>query len=1272
MKKALIFFASFAFLGKAQSQTRSYQQVDVVKVSGVTSSTLFNALSQADKQTSRTYFDGLGRPIQSVGVQASPQQKDLVQPIQYNNLGQQDKSYLPYAATTTDGSYHSSQITEQSTFYQTTGQKIATDNNPYSQQVFENSPLARVLRAGLVGNGFQPVSGQHYKSVSYRSNTSGDGVRQWDYDNATSSSAYANNSLSVTDAVDEQGAETLVFTDNAGRTILKRQMKGSETFDTYYVYNPAGRLGYVVPPKAVGIMQGASNYSLTQTGVNKLVFKYLYDGYGRVVEKTVPGSGDIYAVYDTLGRVVLLQDPNLRAANKWNYIKYDHQGRAISQGIHTDATYTTRVTMQDNVKSQSYNTNWAEQRNNASSTGYYTNVCFPTANIEPLAYSYFDDYDLDGNGSADYTYQSQGLPGEGIATTNTVGLPTMLRKRSIGTGLSNIWLINISYYDEKLRPIQTRSNNQLNSTIADVSTRVSNFTGVATVTKVVKVTSATTSVRTDVTYDPMFRVLALDQSYNGGTAIRVASYNYNAIGQLVEKNLHSSIGGSLPADVTLGTAQSITSGNSLSVTATNSITISPDFTADLGSTLSLEIAAFLQSVDYRYSIRGQLLSINNSTLTSEGTKNDDDNDVFGLELSYDEAVSGLGNAAIYNGQVSAVRWMSRDASGTKGTERSYKYSYDQLNRFTDALYQDKVSGSWNSSGAFDEKEVTYDKNGNITALKRNAVLSGSPVAIDNLSYTYDSNNPNRLATVSDGTGSNYTAYGFRNLTGTTTGSNSYDNNGNLTADPFKGLTLTYNTLNRADQITVTTATGRYITYTYDAAGNLLRKQQYDASTLQKTTDYIGGFVYENSTLAYFATPEGRVRNAGGTLKSEYTIADQQGNARVSFEDNSGTARVIQENSYYAFGLVMPGSAVTTPTTPNKNLYNGGSEWQNDFSNLPDYYQTFFRNYDAALGRWTGVDPDPESAESLSTYHYSGNNPVTFNDPLGDKKKEVEDPPPVYPYYWSAYSSDGWGGGGIGASFNGGVGRGGRAGGGGGFYEQSLQWGATAASGLLNAARNGDPAAIAEYNLMIGAKPITDIDNYISYIDGGLEYRRADHASVTEANGNTPGNMRSVWYAFFDVGKLSANVNQRGADARSNVGNALVFGGVAYGGMANAVANKYWWLSAKGEYLSTKILQVGENGKFIRGVQGYRNGYQSALRAAKGYSVAGNIVGGLGIAVTGLQYLNGDITGTEAAFDTAFGVIGFFGPIGAGVSATYFLGKMGYEYFSGDTLFDKPR
>jgi RHS repeat-associated protein len=127
-----------------------------------------------------------------------------------------------------------------------------------------------------------------------------------------------------------------------------------------------------------------------------------------------------------------------------------------------------------------------------------------------------------------------------------------------------------------------------------------------------------------------------------------------------------------------------------------------------------------------------------------------------------------------------------------------------------------------------------------------------------------------------------------------------------------------------------------------------------------------------------------VRNAGSSLKPEYIIKDQQGNARISFEESTtaGVPQVTQENSYYGTGMNMT-STMALPTLPNKNLYNGGSEWQNDYSSAPDYYQTLNRNYDAALGRFIAVDPMAEATESMSVYQYANNNPVMMNDPEGN-------------------------------------------------------------------------------------------------------------------------------------------------------------------------------------------------------------------------------------------------------------------------------------------------
>ncbi|MBW4890126.1 hypothetical protein KXQ82_10385 [Mucilaginibacter sp. HMF5004] len=921
---------------------RSYVQTDVVKVAGITTDSQLSGLTPAQKQTSKIYIDGLGRQVQAISVNSSPLLHDIVQNTKYDDLGRQAINYLPYTANDGSGAFRLNATSEQAAFYNNgTSDKVADDQSPFAQQVFENSPLQRILQTGSVGAAYQP--GQHYKSINYRSNTTGDNVICWS-DAGANTGTYNANKLNVQEVTDEQGRKIIVFANLSGQTVLKRQLANEiingtnqAYFDTYYIYNRAGSLSYVIPPKAFSAMVTANDYDLTQPGVAKLLFKYSYDNLGRVVEKVTPGNITVNIVYDPLNRPLLIQDANLRAQHKWNYIKYDAKGRAISQGIYTDATtYTTPAAMQQYVSGLDYTTLYYEERvSGASATGYYTNNLFPSNNLDELSYVYYDDYDIDNDGNPDFAYNPLGS--ETATLFNVRGMLTATRTKTIGQGFGTpLWLTKAIFYNDNGVAIQTQNNNQLNASINDVKTIVVDFTGKPQLTKVVKVVpSGTTTVVSTHTYDHADRLLSIDQSYNSSSSVtRIAGYTYNELGQMVDKKLHST---------------------------------------DAGAT-------YLQSLDYRYNIQGRLVSINNSTLTNDGVKNDESNDVFGMEILYNQIDNSLGNTAYFNGNVSAVKWIEKDNNGIVGKERSYKYEYDNLDRLKNAIYADRVvNTTWSNLGGFDEKNIKYDQNGNILTLQRNAIVAGSITAIDDLNYTY---NGNQLDNVIDGSGGNYTALGFKNVTNSTQ-AYTYDDNGNLTNDYKKGLTLTYNSLNRTDKITINTSTGRYITYTYDATAVLLRKQVFDSGTLQKTTDYIDGFVYENSSLVTFSIPEGRVRNSSGTLKPEYVITDNMGNARVSFEEQSGVAVVRQENSYYPFGMVMNGSNTATPSQPNKNLYNGGSEWQNDFADMPDYSQTFYRNYDAALGRWIGVDPKAELYESMTPYQYGMNNPLRYNDPLGD-------------------------------------------------------------------------------------------------------------------------------------------------------------------------------------------------------------------------------------------------------------------------------------------------
>ncbi|MDR3025739.1 hypothetical protein [Chryseobacterium sp.] len=146
-------------------------------------------------------------------------------------------------------------------------------------------------------------------------------------------------------------------------------------------------------------------------------------------------------------------------------------------------------------------------------------------------------------------------------------------------------------------------------------------------------------------------------------------------------------------------------------------------------------------------------------------------------------------------------------------------------------------------------------------------------------------------------------------------------------------------------------------------------------------------------------------------------------------------------------------------------------------------------------------------------------------------------------------------------------------------------------------------------------------------------------------------------------------SQKGFDW-GHVGNTMTAGGITYYALEKSIYSKYHWVDSKGIIRSTKLLEKGANGKFVRGVQGLRNGYAAAGKATSAYSIAGKVVGGVGMGVTLIQYSTGQITGLEASADLAMGAIGFT-PWGAPVSLIYFGGKFLYEYSTGNSLFPKP-
>ncbi|MFN7337085.1 MAG: DUF6443 domain-containing protein [Cyclobacteriaceae bacterium] len=468
-----------------QGQNRNFVAVHSLLRDGATVSQSAD-LPAEHKSTSVQYFDGMGRPNQSITWQGSPTRKDVVSTVEYDGLGRQFKTYLPYSeggsawlktealkslstsATNPQDIYRSG---KQYLFYQNTN-LIAQDQFPYAQTVFEPSPLNRVIEQGSAGAVWQPDATNSYASAdrtvkkAYGLNESSE-VLKWTYSaptltypfgTLTASAAgtpvfYAAGELTRNRVKDEQGNEVLEYQDREGRVVLKRVQAASgspSTTDanrdinfasTYYVYDVYGNLVSVIQPE--GVRKLATEYFPTtiteqdrQSFLDRWAFRYVIDGAGRMVIKQVPGAGPVFMVYDNRDRLVLTQDANQRTTSRWSFTKYDALNRPVLTGM--TVSPNDRVQMQTAVNTfystLTASTAWFETYvgNVAGNKHGYDNKSYPQESDEQnyLTATYYDNYNFRSTWVGSYGYVNEGLsePGQGITYTQ----PTIENTRVIG------------------------------------------------------------------------------------------------------------------------------------------------------------------------------------------------------------------------------------------------------------------------------------------------------------------------------------------------------------------------------------------------------------------------------------------------------------------------------------------------------------------------------------------------------------------------------------------------------------------------------------------------------------------------------------------------------------------------------------------------------------------------------------------------------------------------------------------------------------------------
>ena len=461
------------------------------------------------------YFDGLGRPTQTVAANQSYFFNDVIVGVGYDDFGRQDKTYLPFT-NPENGTFADNHESLISSFYnqaahnEVDGLPILFKDSENADRiasltVYEPSPLNRVTST------IDPAGGK--TTYLYGTNASGE-VILWnvnedgDCERESTSSTYAANELYKTQTNDQEEKTVIEYKDKQGQVVLKV----ADTEKTYYVYDDFGLLRYVISPKATEAITNASLTTLPSDNeiIKGLCYYYQYDGRKRMVEKQLPGADPVLMVYDTRDRLILTQDGKTREEDKllsskrWMYTKYDDLNRPTETGW----METTDI--------------WETLQNTFTNIIGYSSYPGETS----LTKTHYDNY--------------TGYPGTLPTTYNSA-------VKGLVTWQESVWLsdtesgnvITANFYDDKYRVIQSKVTG---SPIEQVTTNTYDFVGkLLTSTETYSWEGVNQTVHKYYTYDHAGRLEKVEQEIDGDTQngrVVLAQNDYNELGQLVLKKLH--------------------------------------------------------------------------------------------------------------------------------------------------------------------------------------------------------------------------------------------------------------------------------------------------------------------------------------------------------------------------------------------------------------------------------------------------------------------------------------------------------------------------------------------------------------------------------------------------------------------------------------------------------------------------------------------------------------------------------------------------------------
>ena len=887
--------------------------------------------------TTVTWLDDFGREesVHQVGV--TPSHKTLVSLTEYDGHGRVSKRWLPALATPQrvilpglhTVTYLDAHVRPEDIMPGSSEANLG-DGAPYSEVIYDGSPLDRPLMEYGSGEAWRQA-GRGILS-EHMGNSAGDErlvchrieVQASKNDTSfviSSEGLYPDGSLKVVSVTDEDGKETLTFTDRHGREILSRQVmkEGGECqyLDTYSVYDGLDHLLAVIPPALSDRL--SIGQSLDPEETERYAYLYLYDSKERVCARKLPGIGWIRMEYDDADRLVFTQDGEQRRRGESTFMLYDIHGRECVTGVCGHDIPTGNMISGFAL---------AEYVGAGGALDGY--ACSGVTLVSPQVMSafYYDSH-------AFVDDFATGLP-DSLAMYGT-HIPSLIGRRTgsclheVSEGISGKKVWGLVRYDGRGRVSHTEMSYPDGGW--DTEDVEHDFLG-SPVRRHLVHRKGTETVREDLTYtyDDSERLLEVRHSLNGGTPILLARNTYDELGRLsgTERGSNDALSSTYSYNVRswLTGIDGSLFKETLHYNELRSDRLGTDRRRFGGDVSSMEwrsgAGTGTRSYDFAYDGLGRLVSAD-----------------YG---EYGDHVVGYGTSYSYDNMGNLLS-LSREGdmtSSLKGIVDNLSMTYDgnMLASVSDSAPAPSVTGSADfRDGASMAVEYTYDRNGNMTSDLNRRISSVSYNRQNRPARIKHSGGTETFTYLPDGTKRERTALGKDWSLSRT------EYRGNLVCadDSLKYI------LFDGGLIAMDGSSPEYLFFLRDHLGSVRVVARPDGKVVQVNHYYPYGMAFAGGGMSGNAGAhpvEGGVSVAGGSLE----IGGETGGMELARPGASQPYRFLGNELY---------------TSNSLGLY--------DFN---------ARMYDPALGRFLSVDPMAEGYRHLSPYAYCAGNPVVYADKDG--------------------------------------------------------------------------------------------------------------------------------------------------------------------------------------------------------------------------------------------------------------------------------------------------